>query len=313
MSDTLTQDRRTAVKLTQRRTISAAVGLTFLLAVAGRLSYAEEPPHAKGDCTDANDVALNHDFLVLPIQTDLQRLGTRWEFAEAKAFVLIDGTSAIKGADESLDANALKLSRLWESLAPISRGGPGNVIFNVWCRRYAERTHRGDVWPATSILLIALKQFGRDVGFANAAVDVFYLSETNPYVNDWKKTVATFGQTPSDSKPKEKGVGNQRIRLYPVRTPLSRLLFNGADCVVDISSGYDFDAPSAVQTIKQLLPEIGIEAKNKLVVLDRGTKVKGDVSFAQKLIAEIQRDSLGFKQYWLQAWQQPKPEPIAIR
>lgn len=230
-----------ACPVNYRVLIGCVCGLALLCGppVSLHSTYAAEPQRsAAADATEGNpppsatvEAALRDDFLVLPIRTDLQR-ATGKKYEKAKVFVLINGMKAIKGEDEALDAKALKLSKIWEAAKPFSTGEPGNVVFRVWCPLCVRRSGDDGTWPATSILMDALEQFGRDIGFQEVEVEVLLLEPDYKYTDNWEQAVRDFADRPGEEQLDEPAVGDQQVKLYPVRTRLSRLLYYDVDCVV---------------------------------------------------------------------------------
>jgi hypothetical protein len=247
---------------------------------------------AKSAPTVTIEAALRDDFLVLPIRTELQRArGSK--YAKAKAVVVINAVKAIKGEDESLDAKALKLSKIWEAAKPLAAGEPGNLIFWVRTGKYVRRSFDDGTWPASSILMEALANIGRRIGFQDAEVELFFLEKTD----DWERTVTDHAPRPEEEKIEEPGVGDQHVKLYPVRTRLSRMLYFGADCVVDTAAPTDdVNVPAAIATMKRCLPQLGLKQK-KLVFLMvdwKSPAIAHEIS--KELMGEhVFRDLLGFE------------------
>jgi len=257
-------------------------------------------------CAQTSDLAVRNGFLVFPTCTDLQRVGTGRDFANAKAVVLIDGMRVVHGDDETIDANALRLSVLWESLQPFCRGESGNVIFIVWCRIFSARSEDDRAWPASSILMLALQQFGQEVGFCEVAVDVYFLPADNPYINDWKQAVTDFASDPSELEADERAVGDEQVRLYPVRTRLSRLLYDGADCVAQIVPPIEkLDATSAMETMKRSLSELRLETKDRVVFLHHWKNVEAanTEAVASECMRLWRHEVFGFKESVALCWQ----------
>ena len=251
---------------------------------------AGSPPNA------AIEAALRDDFLVLPIRTELQRVTGR-NFDKAKVLVLINGVKVIKGEDEALDAKALKLSKIWKAIEPFAKGEPSDVVFRVWCGWYVSRSLDDGTWRASSILKNALEGFGRGMGFQDAWVDVRFLSPRFEYKDNWKGAVADFAPRPGENKVDEPAVGDQQVKLYPVHTRFSRLLYHNADCVVHFIPPIDeMDVASAFETMKRCLPQLGLKKRDRVVFLYHwkspriADQIRDDV-----MGRHVYRDMLGFK------------------
>jgi len=241
------------------------------------------------------EAAIRDDFLVLPIRTELQRATGR-AYDKARVFVLINGVKVIKGEDEALDATALRLSKIWEAIEAFTEGEPGNVVFRVWCRQYARRSRDDGTWPASSILMDALEQFGRDVGFQEAHVDLYFLTPHHKYADDWRRAVADVAPRPGEGDVDEPGVGDEHVKLYPVRTRFSRLLYHGADCVVQIVPPIDeVDVAAAIKTMKRCLPQLGLKKKERVLFLEHWRSPEiANVIGDEVMGRHVYRDLLGF-------------------
>jgi len=279
---------------------SAAVGPEVLLDSI-HAAEADSPTDvvAKSPPNAAIEAALRDDFLVFPIRTELQHLGWGRIFNEAKVFVLINGVKVFKGNDQALDMSALKLSKIREAIEPVSEGEPGNVIFEVLCRKYVVRLRGDGTRPANSIVLKdALEQFGRDVGFQDVEVSMPSVSSHSEYVGNWKRAVADFATGPGEMNVDEPGVGDQQVKLYPVRTRLSRFLYRDADCVIHILVPLDeLDLAAALKTMKRFLPQVGLKKRRRVHFLYTWNIGSSDIAdvIRNELSGEpVYRDLLGF-------------------
>ncbi len=190
------------------------------------------------------------NYLVFPITTDLQHtlLGAG---EEAKACVLINGSSIVKNS--MIDASALDLQALAKELAPYADRDKGIVFFNI---RFGQKSVGFDR-QASSMLMLALEAFGRRAGFHTVNVS------QSAYI-DWEKSIAavnekTNGQTDED----ESAVGNELVRVYPVRTPLTRYLLGNNDCVVDVLAPISEEGGEALsaeirKAILRYVPKAGV-------------------------------------------------------
>jgi hypothetical protein len=156
--------------------------------------------------------------LVFPVKTDLHRflLGR-----DAQVFVAVDSTGRV--GEAGLDADALKAIRV--DLARY-RAKDASVRFNVF---HVAEAGRGDLDSPT--VKEELKTIAVGLDFR---VDGFI----DEYVNDpttWPTRIAGLDRDlPGPAGGDETGVNDRAIKVYPVRTPLSRYLTGDADCVVEI-------------------------------------------------------------------------------
>lgn len=292
-------------RITGRRFLVPIVGLAALLGPWVCLN----PPYAAETRSSVNATAtpdkavpvgsvaaaIRDDFLVLPVRTDLQRArGSK--YAKAKAVVLINAIKVIKGEDESLDAKALKLSKIWKATQPFAADKSGNLVFWVRTGKYLRRSFDDGTWPASSILMEALGNVGRRIGFQDAGVDMFF-----DKMDDWERTVADLAPRPEEDKIDEPGVGDEHVKLYPVRTRLSRMLYFGADCVIDTTASTDeVNVPAAIATMKRCLPQLGLKQKKLVFLMVHVVHGKSDFRVVDEISEELMgkhvfRDVLGFE------------------
>jgi hypothetical protein len=192
----------------------------------------------------------NH--LVFPVRTDLQRvLFTLGRGADAKAAVFINGNGIL--TNSMVDAKALDLDGLKEELKPYS-DSKGTVWINL---RYGSRYDSN----AGRVLALALDAFGRRAGFRDSVVT------QSAYVN-WDETIAAVNQKAGPDAD-EPPVGNDLVKVYPVRTILSRYLTGNADCVVDIlvplnQMGSDVFNPAIRDAVLQYVPKASTTQQEKI-------------------------------------------------
>jgi hypothetical protein len=185
--------------------------------------------------------------LVLPVQTELQRLILG---KDVSVFVTLDLMGVVKDAE--LDQSALRSIR--RDLA-----GAGARDGIVYFRIFHDKT---SALHENKLLHDALRGLARAEGFRGAKVDEEFRNDDLT----WRERLATFdGGRPGSRKGDEAGLGNNAARIYPVRTPLSRYLFEGSDCVVDCLAAPDLEVEDRVRvTIKATLPKLDLERKQQI-------------------------------------------------
>jgi RNA polymerase sigma factor (sigma-70 family) len=162
-------------------------------------------------------LARGSNYLALPISTALQRtlLPEEVDARAMKACVLIDGMSIVR-PDGTVDSKALDFDGLRSALKSCSGNGHGLIV----------RVYYPAPADGARVLAWALEGFGRQAGFEKVFATQTIFNE--PY--DWKKqTVAASDEHLVDAD--EPAAGDELVKVYPVRTVLSRLLTK-ADCVV---------------------------------------------------------------------------------
>ena len=133
-------------------------------------------------------------------------------------FVTLDLTGVVKDAEP--DAGALESIR--RDLA-----GAGAKDGIVYFRIFHDRTAPPN---ENKRLHDALRGLARAEGFRGSKVD----EELRNDDMTWRERIAALdGGRPGLPGSEEPGLGNKTVRIYAVRTPLSRYLFEGSDCVVD--------------------------------------------------------------------------------
>jgi hypothetical protein len=200
----------------------------------------------------------NH--LVFSVTTDLQRvlLGRPGEpLRDAKAYVLVNGV-AVVSENGMIDAKALDLAAIAQQLAPYADRERGVVYFNV-CYRRPSPDRREE------FLLWALYGFAVHRGFRDAKVGNSYMTESF----DWEKHIARVNETSAgDPDGDEPPIGNDLVRVYPVRTILSRYLTPHADCVVDVLHPFGKDglARETLEAIEKFVPKTQVKRKRVIHV-----------------------------------------------
>jgi RNA polymerase sigma factor (sigma-70 family) len=171
-------------------------------------------------------IVIGDNYLVFPVTTELQRF---MHGGRTGARVFVDGPSIVR-SDGTLDAKALDFRKLREALKPYDR--KGDVIFMA-CYGNPAFPDGNESTDASNVLRWALEGFARQEGFASAKG--YDLRHNDRY--DWKAQVVSASKVASASKDdvdvEEPSSGNKLVKVFPVRTAISREL-TGADCVVEI-------------------------------------------------------------------------------
>jgi hypothetical protein len=146
------------------------------------------------------------------------------------------------------------------------------------------------------VLRYALIGFGHQLGFSKVTGHGSY-QNTNI---TWDEHVATFtgqGRQPEGDEP---GAKNDVVKVFPVRTNLSRYLTSDADCVVVIHSSLKKHAgvipPDVLESTTELLSKVKLSQRHqisfRLLHVDRV-----DREHVELLLQNLQRfaETLGFK------------------
>ena len=218
-------------------------------------------------------------YIVVPVQTDLQRLAIGRH--DAIEYVLIDGDSY---AHEHFTPADLQFDKLARELRSLSNK-KGALYFHI------RRTHAGRIFHhnlpggvqalsttqdgeatsadhVTQLLTYALKGLGHELGFTAtiAQSSTHLIDEESP---EWEDIYRDLRQEKGNNT--EEPVGNDTVRVYPVRTALSRLIFNDADCVLRIVPPLSEITAIQTQGISSRLPDylirLDLKRRTRLTVI----------------------------------------------
>jgi hypothetical protein len=258
----------------------ARLGVASVLIVSGMARIelvAQETParEAKGA---AERGKVNH--LVFPVKTDLQRflLGR-----DDQVFVAINLAGMV--GDGKVDADALKAIATDLARYPAKET---TVRFHVLHVNDGKPGHGFDA----AVLNLELRKLANDLGLGGE----WFVEE---YVNGretWQSRISSLAkEVPGQAGGDESGLDDRAVKVYPVRTPLSRYLTGDADCVVEIlmPTAAEFDAeiePAIARAITRL--KVGRKEKISFRVLVSGKfeGAGGRISDQTAILAK----SLGF-------------------
>jgi RNA polymerase sigma factor (sigma-70 family) len=251
-----------------------------------------EAPLAKKP-TLPEEVVRGENYLVFSARTDLHRLlldGGRAGPSATKAIVVVDGMSVVR-ADGAVDGSALDFAGLGKALQPYRKSND-SILVNV-CMG-------GGPNAGANVLGWALLGFAREDGCRNVATS-FTWHGGPPY--DWKERVdAAAKRLATGTNLDESAVGNDVVKVYPVRTMLSAWLTNESDCVVDILTpliGSDEGIPPDIRdAIRRYTAELRLPQTGIMSIRVRAVGSQGDVVARFRAAgAEAFVQSLGFRNY----------------
>jgi hypothetical protein len=166
-------------------------------------------------------------------------------------FVTLDLTGVVKDAEPGQSA----LGSIRRDLAGAG-ARDGIVHFRVFHDKTADSHENKRLHDALRVL-------ARTEGFRGAKID----EELRNDDVTWQARVAIIdaGRLAS-TRGDEAGLGNNSVRIYPVRTPLSRYLFEGSDCVVDCFAAPVLEVHDRVRVmIKATVPKLGLERRHQIL------------------------------------------------
>ncbi|MHC4401840.1 MAG: hypothetical protein ACYTG0_19380 [Planctomycetota bacterium] len=186
----------------------------------------------------------------------MQRLGDLFGFGDllgydrksAKVWVFVNGTTLTRD-DGTLDSEVLEkcLARLSRLLASWPNSQQGSVYFSVLCRTPTTmEAPRFDI--AHRIISYCLEGVAQRAGFLTSYADVRSL----PSPPDWESLVSDFtSSADEDREADESALGDELVKVYPVRTATSRYEWRGADCVIHIVTPIHTYTAEIVEKVRQ--------------------------------------------------------------
>lgn len=238
-------------------------------------------------------------FAVYPIATELQRIRLARSDEEAprlRAYVAIGGNELIDG-EGSMRPGALPVENMTKALAPYADRNNGIVVLNMQFGNDPSGELRTPSDAADEALTSALEAMGRTAGFKSAIVSRSHggdiLEKKFGTVTAKVKGRADEGEVPS---------ADELVTVYPVRTILSLLLTDKADCVVVIRAPLEKDgetllSPEVRSAIVKHVAAVKLRDKAKLQisVKIRGAQISNDRldDFYRSEVTDLAR-SLGF-------------------
>jgi hypothetical protein len=193
-------------------------------------------------------LASDPSFLVLPVHTDLQRLLLDSP-EDLRALAFVRGCAL--GENVPSGVTPIQLGALESELKPLASEN-ATVYFRVVLAGSGEPNDIDTI----------LKRVGERAGFARQIPSHSFRSPED----GWSSIVSTTLAGPDDKDAREDHTGEEHLEVYRVATRLSRILAEGADCVVDLrvtleESDSGFVPPGLGETISQILQDLEIERR----------------------------------------------------
>lgn len=273
-----------------------------ILLAAAVISMAFGIPTVSGEAPPQTAV-----YMVYPIASELQRIRLARSNDEARrlrTYVAISGNELI-GGDGAIIGGAIPTDDITKALAPYADRDNGIVVLNMQFGNESDGKLRTPSKAADELLRSALEKTGRAAGFKAAMVSSSHggpiLQKKLDTVTDKIKGQADEEETPS---------GDELVTVYPVRTILSLLLTENADCVVAIRTPLENDGEKLLsaevrEAIVKHVAAVKLRDKSKLQISVklRGNRISNDRldAFIRAEVADIAQ-SLGFASYSLQSY-----------
>jgi len=194
-------------------------------------------------------------YLLFPIRSDLQK---NYLFDPTECYYLMVYGGGLIDADGKLDPSGLNFDdlrrdlNLRRDLGPVS--GKGNKIRAdaIFAKRPPNAADR--------LLIQAVIGWSHEGGFGRPSA-ITIIGD-----HDWKAAIKLTGDIRGlyEEERVENAVGDEAVKVYPVRTALSRLRTDNADCVVSFPKPFGKDATGTLdeQTtakVKELVASLKIK------------------------------------------------------
>lgn len=215
------------------------------------------------------------NYLVVPLRTELQRLGRRG--AGVDLFVLIN-SDAVAEDPNILNAGALATTRIAKAMQECKEHKKVSFcLASAWTAKKNKevmdsiaRQQQGLERPtmrSTAYLQSALTELAHRMEFPDVQWDNLSWEEG---AKDWKSLVADM-TAPEEANQEESAVGDETVKIFPVRTALSRLVYSDADYVIWIVPWVEnlkaSDVVPIQQKIQRYVHEAHLENRHKCMTI----------------------------------------------
>ncbi len=238
------------------------------------------------DQPDVDEVS----YLVIPLPDARTELQSTLVSSRKGAEVLVDGT-AIVSDEGRIDGSRLPLERLREDLRPWADRDSHVLEVHIYHRLVGEEN-------AKDLLMWSLQGFGRHAGFKRTKVYNHYQGQRFRFADLLESRKKQIADEEVDDEPQS---GDELVKVYPVRTSLSRSKTGNSDCVVDIVPRFraepaDSLAPEIEQAIRRYVAALKVDRRRKLLfrVTSQGQARQTVDWFVEEKSRELARD-LGYE------------------
>jgi hypothetical protein len=199
------------------------------------------------------------NFVVLPVTTDLQRSAMGMDKASTACVVIND--AALRRDDNLIRGTTLDFDALHKALLPLrKKSKEATVTFHLVCESFDKTDEE-----FRKLLRWVLIGFGQEFCFFRHARCTMSGPLKLPWQKHWEALRAKMaGKTDAD----EAATGNDLVMVYPVRTLLSRHLFDNSDCVITIIPPFAEDSDfslsrEATEAIHRYVGELDLKPTEK--------------------------------------------------
>jgi RNA polymerase sigma factor (sigma-70 family) len=232
-------------------TVAGLAGGFTLRALADKPSAQSPatPPRAAGPVDTILAPAFGKGFATIAVTTDLQRRLIEHADNTSSAVVLVDGVAVFDDASK-LDPATIDMAGMDKALAAFKPVSSKAVHFIVYYGPPPNPSNNG-----TRLFRLALEGIGREAKFGRATSSQTW---SNSY-RDWNDRIAGLKESGQDASSDEPAEGDETARAYAVKTPLSRMLTDGAECYIDVRPKLDLglENPLPANVEKSILAAVG--------------------------------------------------------
>jgi hypothetical protein len=222
-------------------------------------------------------------YLIYSATTALQR---ELIPAPVDLFVIVDGSDALQNG--KIAAEGLHLQELRKDLAKLKRNQT-QLNFRLFFPNV--ENGRG---PADSLPCYALTSLGHQLGFSKiTAYGQYPGAGTATWADHIEKLAGQKVEQPLEDEPAKRGEG---VKIYPVRTELSRYLTENADCVVvlvdPLQMGNEKVLDKILEATRKTIGDLKLARTNKVLLVAQ----RGQGSEVEPLLESLRRFTaqLGF-------------------
>ena len=262
------------------------IGTVFVVGVV-----AKEKAQQAAKIPDVKVIA-NGNILVIPFTTDLQRLASP-SYDSADYLIEVNGRQLLGGNPNPTRkaAEEFDYGQFADEFKAIEGFEDAKVVIRViWPIR--ANTVNGHVCQAHLWLMV--KELCKEAVRSDQQVICFEKFDKNT----WQKEVAMLSKKPTKKQIRgERSAGDNQVGVYRPLTPLSRFLYQEADCVVHLVGPLLEAELSAIKSMEKGVSKLGLEKKNRVTFLYNATRnhpVEDSVLTEELFGKRVWKDRLGF-------------------
>lgn len=216
--------------------------------------------------SEPDHIAIDDRFILCPVTTELQRslLGDVDAPNSSASLCVFANYGAYE--EVTVEPNSAFFAGLSEQLSKLANRDNRCAIVNVQVGQISQPFDKLRGRAEQLSKLIA--KLARDAGFKKSTWSVTYQAT----ILGWSEIAATAEAAAKLAESSvEDSIGDDQVRVFPVRTFLSRMLMQDADCIINIRPIWQQDdgpnfVDSFVPSLKRLIPELKYVRKELMIV-----------------------------------------------